>query len=253
MQLLDAKKINVPYQIEIFETLPSTNDYLKQFYGKNKNKIKICLAEMQTNGKGRFNRRWHSPFGQNIYLSILYPFTKKIDELSGLSLITGLSLCKTIEEAYSLPEAVFVKWPNDIIIAKQKIAGILIEIQAETNSICHPIIGIGINVNMTDSSWPSLRKLTNKIYDRNILCTKLINNFMHYIEQFNQHGFKSFMNEWRIRDNLNNKIIQVKSGNNDFKGRALGIDQHGNLLLKTADNKIISFSSGDTTVLKGNR
>jgi BirA family biotin operon repressor/biotin-[acetyl-CoA-carboxylase] ligase len=116
-------------KIDVVEKIDSTNEYLKQFYGKNQ--ARVCLAESQTHGKGRFERHWHSPFGQNIYFSMLYPFAKGISELSGLSLVVGLAVCKAIEETVKLSQPLSIKWPNDIVIDNEapysKLRGIFAE------------------------------------------------------------------------------------------------------------------------------
>src|SRR3989338_4215433 len=99
--LLDEQKIKknikkASVTITILEKVRSTNDYLKNDSTKD-SEIKICLAEMQTNGRGRLHRQWHSPFGQNIYFSCAYAFQKDMSELSGLSLVVGLAVCNAIE------------------------------------------------------------------------------------------------------------------------------------------------------------
>src|SRR3990167_323363 len=256
--LLDKKIIkkeikNKNIEIDIFETLDSTNEYLKSFL--NDKKIKICLAEQQTQGKGRLNRHWHSQFGLNIYFSLLYTFHQDISELAGLSLVVSLAVVKTLQSY--LPKKLTVKWPNDIFYDDKKLSGILIETQAETNGGCSVIIGIGMNVNMiTDKTqeisqaWTSLRSITNNNFDRNLICTSLTNNLIHYLEQFNQHGLTYFQNEWNAVDCLYNKKITVKNTKTKIGGVAKGINDHGFLLIKTDDGKTIAVSSGDASIVK---
>lgn len=249
--LLDAKKINsrlhTPVPLEILETIGSTNDYLKEC-GDQK-QMSICLAEMQTTGRGRMERQWHSPFGQNIYCSIRYPFQKDVSELSGLSLVIGLAICKAIDAGYSLPTPPHVKWPNDVLVDGKKIAGTLIEINKEAL-----IIGIGVNVNMTEADihqyWTSFQKLTGLYHDRNIFCAELINHVTAYLERFMQSGFNHFEKEWQERDCLFGKNLQLMCGTKKFSGIGAGINQHGHLLLKLSDGTKRGFSSGDTSLLK---
>ena len=132
-------------QIEILESVSSTNDYLKKF--KSPASVKFCLAEHQLGGRGRLQRQWYSPFGRNIYLSCLYSFQKDISELAGLSLVTSLAILKALRN-WVADEKLAVKWPNDIFFENKKLAGSLIEIQAETHGVSQVIIGIGLNVNM---------------------------------------------------------------------------------------------------------
>jgi BirA family biotin operon repressor/biotin-[acetyl-CoA-carboxylase] ligase len=249
-KLANVKKV----QIDIFEQINSTNSYLQTL--RKNNKVCVCLAEMQTQGRGRLHRTWHSPFGKNIYFSLLYPVYQDISTLSGLSLVIGLAVCKAIAEAYALPKPILVKWPNDVMVDNKKLAGNLIEIQAETHGFCHVIIGIGINVNIDEGHeeitqpWTSIRKINHLHNDRNILCAKLIDTLLTYIEQFEKYGLCSFLEEWKTRDSLLNKLVRLKSGNREFEGQVLGISEQGHLQLKLSDGTITHFSSGDTTLIK---
>lgn len=249
-QNISPKKID----INVFETIDSTNDYLKK--NPPSKHIKICLAEQQTQGKGRLSRNWYSPFGQNIYFSCAYPFQKDVSELAGLSLVVSLAVAKTLE-IYSLPNALLVKWPNDIIYDKKKISGNIIEIHAESHGTCYAIIGIGINVNMMQDeshsisqTWTSLRKITANYIDRNQLCISLINHLVTYLKTFETKGLSSFIHEWNDMDYLINKDISLKNNNKKIVGTAMGIDRLGHLILKLKNSTIQHFSSGDTTILK---
>ncbi|MGB6977255.1 MAG: bifunctional biotin--[acetyl-CoA-carboxylase] ligase/biotin operon repressor BirA [Gammaproteobacteria bacterium] len=240
--------------IEIYETIDSTNAYLKAFY--NSSKPKICLAEYQTKGRGRLQRNWHSPFGQNIYFSCLYPFQKDISELAGLSLVVSLAIVRALT-IYKLPAPLFVKWPNDVVYQNKKLAGCLLEIQAETNGMCSVVIGIGINANMSHDKhhaitqpWTSLKTILNTTVDRNPLCVSLMNNLMFYLKQFEVKGLLSFIDEWQRVDSLANQSIHLKHINHTIMGRVKGINQHGHLILTLTDGTVRTFSSGDTTIIK---
>ncbi len=259
--LLDKSKIKKllntqSVQLEIYEAVDSTNDQVRKIYNPKK-KITVCLAETQTQGRGRFQRHWHSPFAQNIYISLLYAFNKDISELAGLSLVVGLAICKTIESCCELAKPLLIKWPNDVMYDNQKLAGSLIEIQAQTHDTCQVIIGIGLNVNMQfdpdkkiKQSWTSLKESTNQFYDRNIITASLIDHVTDYLDRFAQLGLKSFLNEWRARDYLSNKPVHLKSHQEELRGIGQGITEHGHLLIKLNDNSIRAFSAGDTTLIK---
>ena len=258
--LLDANKIKKNIKksspvIDVLEKVGSTNDYLKNDFDRDK-AIKVCVAEIQTKGRGRLNRQWHSPFGQNIYFSLRYSFQRDMSELSGLSLITGLAVCNAIESITHLDNLV-VKWPNDILVDQQKIAGILIDINAESNGFCNAIIGIGINVNMQnalkkeiDQPWSSLQKITGQYIDRNLLCAVLINSLMNFLERFSKSGLSDFISEWKEKDCLFGKSVAVMSGQKKVMGIGAGINAQGHLALKMPDKTEKTFSSGDTTLLK---
>ena len=220
--LLDSKKIETLLKSEHFiintvESIDSTNNYLNNH---NKSTIPhICIAEHQTRGRGRFSREWYSPFGKNIYFSMQYSIKQDISQLGGLSLAVGTIVCKAIEKACKLPNRLMLKWPNDITYNGKKLAGVLIEVRAEVNGNCSVIIGIGINVNMPitnkvtfNQEWASIMQITGSPQDRNNICAILIDKLTLGIEQYLITGFKSYMPEWKKRDSLFGKMIQIQDG-----------------------------------------
>lgn len=245
------KKLTAKIALDIFETLPSTNDYLKKL---TSNGLAICLSEEQTQGKSRMQRNWYSPFAQNIYFSLRYIFHQGLSELAGLSLVVSLAVLKTLRTYH--PQDITAKWPNDIYFMQQKLAGILIEVTGESHGQSVAIIGIGINANMQKANaalmqtWTSLQAITGKYIDRNELVASLINQLLIYLERLNQRGFADFIEEWISADCLMHKKIVMKNFQQEIAGQAIGINQHGQLLLELADGSVRAFSSGDTSVKK---
>lgn len=261
MFLLSKQKIKSAVKtksihIDLFEQISSTNEYLKSI--KNSNKLNSCIAEMQTHGKGRFERKWHSPFGQNIYLSLRYLFDKDINALSGLSLVCGIAVCNAIETiCQPPPQDILIKWPNDIICDDKKLAGILIEIEAETCESYSVIIGIGLNTNMEADNhkkisqrYTSIKKLTGIYQDRNQLCSALINQLIDVLFSFEKEGLNPFLTFWKKRDYLFGKLVRLKSSQQEFHGESAGINEQGHLLLRLSDSSQKVFISGNTTLLK---
>jgi BirA family biotin operon repressor/biotin-[acetyl-CoA-carboxylase] ligase len=252
---IHKKLKNKKIKIKIFESVKSTNDYFQT--AKLSPCVSICLAEEQTQGRGRLNRQWYSPYAKNIYMSCLYQFKKDMSELAGLSLVISLAIIKTINH-FGIDQNLFLKWPNDIIYfdhqSKKKLSGCLVEIRAETHGLSHAIIGIGINVNMIDGDksinqpFTSMQKITDKVFDRNEVCAELINQLLDHIERFNLYGFKTFIREWTKLDYLLNKVITLKNNNKKIIGTARGVNTQGYLLLQLEDDSICAFSSGDTSV-----
>jgi BirA family biotin operon repressor/biotin-[acetyl-CoA-carboxylase] ligase len=247
---LDSKEL----EIELFDEIDSTNRYLKSL---QHNCVKICIAEAQTQGRGRLHRNWYSPFGQNIYMSMLYPFSSAVQGLSGLSLVIGLSLCYMLDELYQSENPFLIKWPNDIIYNGQKLGGILIEI-ITSHDTCNAIIGVGLNVNMEEDDnqitqgWTSLKKITQENCDRNKICGYLINYLLNDIEAFSQHGLTPFLEKWQAKDSLFHNPVKVQNNSVIYAGRGLGINNMGQLLLETAEGKVLQFSSGDTMIIREN-
>jgi BirA family biotin operon repressor/biotin-[acetyl-CoA-carboxylase] ligase len=258
--LLDEKAIknrlrHKKIHLNILEKTTSTNDILKQSIQDNP-QMTACFAETQTSGRGRLNRQWHSPFAENIYFSMLYSFQKDISQLSGLSLMVALAMCHAIEIIYPScsPQ---VKWPNDIMINGCKVAGILIEIEAQSHGFCQVIIGVGVNVNMHKASkkhinqhWISLSQVMGHTLDRNSLAAEMINTLMDYLQRFSDKGMSDFMEEWKKRDCLYHSAISVQCANTAIKGYCLGIDALGHVLLQKDSGDVLSLASGEASILK---
>ncbi len=229
--------------IKIFTSISSTIDYLKTLSsrGLTAGSIpQICLAEQQTAGKGRLGRTWQSPFGLNIYLSCLWNFNKDISELSGLSLIVGLSVIKALEP---YTKDLKIKWPNDILYEGKKLAGILVEINAETNGYSRAIISVGLNVNMQNITdrWTSIIDIVKKPLDRNKLTGEIIKQLFADLVNFD-------LSAWQKYDYLKNKKIKLIHGQKSISGIACGINDQGHLLLKDKNGNIAAYSSGDTSI-----
>lgn len=261
MTLYDKSKIynllsmenHSDFKIEIFELLESTNNYLKNTTFET---TKICLAEMQTGGKGRFTKVWHSPFGDNIYLSIGQFFPQDIQELSGLSLVIGLAILNTIEQYYPL-SGLSLKWPNDILYNGKKLAGILIDANSEIHGSCNLIIGVGLNLNMSSKAtnhpienWTSIKMITKETADKSKITASLISAIFKHIQQFQMSGFNSFRKVWEKYDYLLGKNTTVTQGNKQITGTCCGITEQGHLKIQQQDGTIIEFLSGDASLSK---
>lgn len=257
--LLDEKIIRKHVNEEnlhlaVFETITSTNAYLKA--ARTVKGIHFCLAEQQTAGRGRLGRSWYSPFGQNIYLSCLYPFQKDLSELAGLSLVISLAVLRALQQ-FGLHDDVYVKWPNDITCQSKKISGILIDVQAESHGACQAIIGIGVNVNMQadDASnisqpWTSVRRVLGDYQDRSLICAALIDHLLDYLRRFDRDGFTAFVDEWMAAAGIQGKRMDVKTATETVMGQVAGVNSQGHLLLKMDDGLVRAFSSGDTSIIK---
>ncbi len=254
--LLDAAEIkaalDVPCTLSVFESIESTNTYLRNL--KPSTHPVICLAEQQTAGRGRLGRDWYSPFGENIYLSCAYPFQKDLTHLAGLSLVVGVSIIKALTGIVSNLK---VKWPNDVFWFDKKLAGSLIEVQAESHGACHAIIGIGMNVNMQKAKsraitqpWASLSVIAQHYQDRNQIAVKLLKQLLADLAVFSQQGFKAFQADWNQYDYLLNRTVTLAGNAEKISGVVQGISEQGHLVLRLPHGELRVFSSGDTSLVK---
>jgi BirA family biotin operon repressor/biotin-[acetyl-CoA-carboxylase] ligase len=251
-------------QIEIFDSLPSTNDYLLNLKSTsspdaNPEQFKqncACFAEKQTQGKGRRGRTWVSPFGKNIYLSLLWHFTKDPSELSGLSLAIAIATVETLH-AFGIAKNLGIKWPNDVLWKKHKLAGILIELSGEANDACNAVIGVGLNVKMSNirlhddpisQPWTDLERITEQAIDRNELAGILLNNLIKTATLFQKEGLPAFLAQWQKLDLTFNKPVTIITNTTEFQGIGRGINEHGHFLLEIKSGIIKHFASGEVSL-----
>lgn len=253
-QALPAQKQQLLKVIDVFEEIDSTNTYLLQRIYEFSKIPRVCLTEMQTQGRGRFDRVWHSPYAQNIYLSILWKFGVERADFQGLSLVIAIAVADVLS-ALSLAKLVQLKWPNDIYIDGKKCGGILIETRGEMHHGAQVVIGLGLNVNMQKTNpseisqeWISLSQVTEQSFDRNQLSAQLIASITDYLVQFDADGFLPFKSRFEQYDYSKGRQVNVTCHNTAITGTACGIDDLGRLQIKTGDGHIKSVGVGDLTI-----
>lgn len=247
-QSLLTKRPDFLFDLHLFDSIDSTNLYLKEL--SSTLGVAICCAEMQTQGRGRFGRHWHSPFGENIYCSSRWHFKNDVSKLSGLSLVTSLAVLAMLNDLCHSPH-LKIKWPNDILWNNKKLSGSLIELLPESNNRIPVIIGIGLNVNtdtqkypLVEKPWCSLYEITHHHFDRN----EIIVNLMIYLDHYLNHDLNYFMEEWNQFDYLVGKRIKVLQGLTTLTGTARGINSLGQLILEDELGVTHILSSGDTSL-----
>jgi BirA family biotin operon repressor/biotin-[acetyl-CoA-carboxylase] ligase len=236
----------------IFESIPSTHVFLK--HESKPKAMDLCLAECQTQGRGRFSdRAWYSPFGCNIYLSITYCFKKNTHQLNGLPLVVALSAANVMNVYSNLQESIFIKWPNDLMYRHKKLAGVLIESLNQANGFSKVFISIGINVNLDTSQAThlitqpitSLRDITHRYWNRNALIIQLVGQLLQDLNRFEQAGLSAFMSDWQKKDYFYQKNVIAKCRSQVFRGIAEGVTPLGYLKLKQAHHSSIELSTGE--------
>ncbi len=239
-------------EIIILGQIDSTNDYLMKRVRLRGPNI-ACFAEQQTQGKGRRGRQWISPFGHNIYHSLLWSFSKDASEIMGLSLAIAVAGLEALQE-YGIKKNLALKWPNDIYYGNKKLSGILLEMSAQAHDTCQVVIGIGINTQLPpeeakqiDQPFTSLEEILKTPVSRNKLAGILLNHLIRAIQLFDKEGLAPFLNRWESYDYLKNRKIHLENQGKKISGIMQGISNQGALLLET-DGKIHSYFSGDTSV-----
>ena len=209
----------------------------------------LVMTEHQPQGRGRRGRQWISPFGHNLYQSLLWTFQGGIAALEGLSLVCALVVLRTLNTLGY--EGITLKWPNDVLFNGRKLAGILLEVSGDVGGPCRVVMGIGLNTAMPagagaaiDQPYSDLLSAGMGVVDRNQLAGALINEWVLALEQFERIGFSDFRDEWMRSDAHMGQLVEIKSGARAIVGVSAGIDSAGRLLLDT-DAGCITIAGGE--------
>lgn len=230
------------------EKVGSTNTYAKEHYADfDLSKITCITADEQTSGRGRFNRPWTSPKGVNIYLSFFFTL-KKGKDLNNLAQILALSIANMLQKEGLTPQ---IKWPNDLLINRKKIAGILCEV-VDLKEDFGVILGAGINVNMEkkecdqiDQPATSFLIEGKKIYNRDILIDVLQKVFIKNYELYKQKGFNPFYTHYDALLLHKGESITLKQNGESLSGILHSLNPDGRLNLLLPSGEIKTLSSGD--------
>lgn len=240
--------------LEIHDHINSTNSYLMERSQNNALSGSICFAEHQTAGKGRRGRQWVSPYGNNIYVSILWRFQQSGPAaISGLSLAIGVAVIRALKQ-HNIHD-IKLKWPNDIYFQGKKLGGILVEVSGETEGPCDAVMGLGLNLFLPETeaetitqAWTDLTRITGQqLLLRNELAGILLNHILAVTAEFEETGISAYLDEWRSYDCLKDKPATLFVGKQQVAGTVQGIDDNGLLLLELADGTIQAFASGEVS------
>ena len=223
----------------------------------------VVFAEQQTAGRGRRGRPWISPLGQNIYCSLNWGFTSGAASLSGLSLAIGLATVKALESLGY--QGISLKWPNDLLWQGRKLGGILLEIAGDLAGPCQVVIGIGLNVTMSqqggkqdetdmappehsiDQPWVDLYEIDSQLADKNCVAAAMLNELLPLLANFEVHGFRPLKTEWLSRDAFLNQPVVLHMGDQQVQGVSKGVTDDGSLYLETAAG-FQSYNGGEVSL-----
>ncbi|MBP1747955.1 MAG: birA [Deltaproteobacteria bacterium] len=196
------------------------------------------VAESQNKGKGRLGRKWSSPEGANIYLSVILRPPVHPSVVYPITFLSSLAVSDTIEQLTDLRPA--LKWPNDVLIGQRKISGTLIELSTEADMVRFVVIGIGLNVNleMKDMDREIKAKATSflvetkKTYERPRVCGILLSNLERYYGVFKNDGPRAICDIWEEKAQIRGKYLEINQMGEVYSGQAKGIDRDGAILLE---------------------
>nr|WP_302328497.1 biotin--[acetyl-CoA-carboxylase] ligase [Salirhabdus salicampi] len=203
----------------------------------------VVVADEQLEGRGRLNRPWHSEKGSGIWMSMILRPEIQPHKAPQLTLLTAVAIVETLKKVCKIEPK--IKWPNDIFIHDRKLAGILTEMQAETDQIQYVIIGLGLNVNHRSDDLPealqniasSIHIETGKQWPRAHIIQRFLVELEGLYEHFIQHGFAKIKEMWLANAYKIGEQITVHTRNKAWEGILLGIQDDGALRVEEVENK----------------
>jgi len=235
-----------------FETIDSTNRKAKELAVEGANHGTLVTADAQQAGIGRRGRSWSSEKGTGIYMSMLLRPRIATDKASMLTLVAALAVESAIAETLQCQP--MIKWPNDIVLNKKKICGILTELALNSTEIDYVVIGIGINANNKEfpeeivQTASSLFLELNEEIDRELLITEVWKRFAVYYEQFLETEDLTLLKEEYEKALVNKEEkVKVLDPLGEYIGVAKGITNTGELIVDT-EGEIRYVSSGEVSV-----
>ncbi|KPK37432.1 MAG: hypothetical protein AMJ69_11565 [Gammaproteobacteria bacterium SG8_47] len=255
-QLAARVRDRVPCLDVLFE-VDSTNRWMMGQAQHGAPSGQVCFAEYQSGGRGRRGRRWSSPLGGNIYMSVLWRFANGASAVGGLSLVAGLAVVEALSKLGI--DGLGLKWPNDIVWAERKLAGVLLELSGEASGPCHVVIGVGLNVRLDsaaaadiDQPWVDLHQIGGSMPARAVVAGAVLSRLVERLISFESEGLASALMAWPRWDALHGRAITVWQGDQAIAGTALGVDESGALLLQVSGG-VRQFVGGEVSVRPATR
>lgn len=240
-------------KVYFYEEIDSTNTQAKRLAEDGAPSGTLVVSECQTRGKGRRGRSWESPKGEAIYMTLMLRPRIRPERASMLTLVMGLSVVQAIRNVQKVETC--IKWPNDVVLDKKKLAGILTEMSAQMDYIEYLVIGIGINANMKEFPEELADKATSLLLELGhpVNRAELVAECMRCFEEnygiFEETQDLSGLTEeyQKVLVNLNQPVRVLEPGR-EHSGVARGINEKGELLVELEDGTVETVYSGEVSV-----
>lgn len=248
-------------QPEVLFEIGSTNEYLYAA-APAPGQPRLVFAELQHAGRGRRGRSWLAPFGSGLTFSIGWSFDVAPAELSALSLAMGVQAARGLHRLGA--GAVQLKWPNDLVLGRRKLGGLLVQLRSESGGPAYVVVGLGLNVDFPPSARAAVDApdaapvcdlrdaLGAAPPSRNAVAASVAGSMLDGLAQFATEGFAPFAAEWQALDALRDAPVRVVQGTSTVEGVARGVDRDGTLRIER-DGRIERFVSGDVSLRAAER
>lgn len=242
--------------LEVVETAVSSNSILMHKAALGAEHGSCLAVELQTGGRGRRGRAWHASLGGSLTFSLLWRFNQGASYLSGLSLAVGVALMRALHQAGI--SSARLKWPNDVLHENRKLAGILIELQGDMLGPSAAVIGIGLNVKLSDQARENidqaaidLASLAADLPSRNQLLALILDHLSDVLQQFETQGFVALREEWSRHHAYHQQPVRMlMPDGSTHHGIVSGVADDGALLVRDQDGER-RFTSGEVSMRSG--
>jgi BirA family biotin operon repressor/biotin-[acetyl-CoA-carboxylase] ligase len=243
-------------EVVLLERVDSTNDLAMDLALRGRPHGAVVVADSQSRGRGRLGRRWASPAGVNIYMSVILRPEIQPKDATLLTVASSVACASAVRKLTGLNAG--IKWPNDIVVSRRKLGGILLEMRSEPDRVVFAVVGIGMNVNIRSGGFPpdvrpvatSILMETGRRLKRPLLIAGILDELDGELKALKGEGSAPLLNKWRSLSVTIGKRVRVETAREIFTGLALDIDEEGLLVVKAVDGGLRTVSSGDLTMLR---
>lgn len=237
--------------IAYYDEVSSTNTIAHEFVRQGAAEGTLIIAESQTEGRGRMGKKWHSPKGTGIWMSLVLKPRIPIYFTPQLTLLTAVALCRSIKRMTDTE--IDIKWPNDLLIAGKKVCGILLESSAEDERLKYVVCGIGVSVNLQPADFPkelqpiatSLAIESGREVGREGLIAEFLKQFEDLYELYHTQGFGPIRTLWEALSITLNRPVTIRTAQGVIEGIATSLDESGALVVTQRDGQVTRVYSGD--------
>ncbi|MEW6624857.1 MAG: biotin--[acetyl-CoA-carboxylase] ligase [Bacillota bacterium] len=237
-----------------YQTVDSTNEVAKAYIDIGQEEGTVIIADYQTAGRGRLGRKWESPEGGGLWFSVIFKPPFELKYFPQVNLLAAVAVVEAVKKRTGI--ALGIKWPNDLLLNHCKVCGILAETYFNKEEVNYLILGVGLNVNVSEDdlsqeirlSSTSINTALKKYIQREPLFSEILYCLENWYETFIGSGISAVRRAWLENNITLGRWVEIRSFGEVFHGKAVDISMDGNLLVEGERGEIKSFVTGDVSL-----
>lgn len=238
-----------------YDVLDSTNTKAKELAVNGALEGTVVVADQQRSGRGRLGRIWQSPAGKGLWFTLILRPSISPEFGAQVTLLAAVAVVDALERVIGISAK--IKWPNDIIVGKKKLCGILSELVLSEEEIDYVIVGIGLNVNFGyDDFSRDLAECASSVFlqtgtnwDCDVILHAILESFERRYFDWQENGFGAIRTEWKSKNCTLENIVSVRDNDQEiFHGKAINIDDYGCLLVCNENGITRKFDFGEISI-----